>query len=212
MVNICIFVHIFLTIFLVNNIMSLEKKINDSYNKLDDIGSKINEYYPTNRITKNNKDGTLIVSQDGDLVLNCKYTYVGSYDVRSKIWMWSYNNFSLLGSDKSFKEKLLKFKKDLLKDMNDYKDIKYVEKIYNYLSNEVFLLSHKSVHDLVKLCLHVLGGNGMMGHENSQSGLYKIDFYIIRDILVNNVVENSTKKPKPSKSGKSDKPSKSSKK
>lgn len=178
--------------------MNLEKIIGASYNKIDDIGSKIVKYYPQYAIAKDHKNNTIniINEKDKSLLIKSDYIFVGSYDPNSKIWLWSHTNFTLSGRSKEYKKIINKFDKKLTDDIIKYDDTKYVEKIHNYLSNDMFHINHTNIFDLVRTIIHILGGNGVITDENTMSGMNKIDFYVIQNIIVNNIKISKDQKDK----------------
>ena len=168
--------------------MKLESKINKYYKKINDIGVVLNEKYETTTINKD-LSNRIITVQDGKgkNLLKFNYFYVGSYDVDKELWMWSYNNFSLDDKSTDFRNVIKRFSSEIKSEAVKYEDIKYVERIYNYLSNEINCVEHKHILDIIKVCVYALNGRGIVPDFNNTSGVNKLDFYVVMDIMLNNV-------------------------
>ena len=91
--------------------------------------------------------------------------------------------------DKStnFKHAIEKLSLKIKSEVNEYDDTKYVERIYNYLVNEINCVEHKHILDIMKVCIYALNGNGVVPDFTNASGVNKLDFYVVVDIMLNNV-------------------------
>lgn len=169
--------------------ISFENEVNDNYKSINDIGLIINNKYKKIQIDKDIENRTITIYdiETKNKLLRFNYIFIGSYDVDKNIWMWSYNNFTLDNKERLFKNKIDKTIKDINNNINRYSDFKYVERLYNYLSNDVYCVENKFILDIVKIALYSMGGKGVITDFTNQSGINKLDFYVIRDIIINNI-------------------------
>jgi hypothetical protein len=171
------------------NKINFENDVNNNYKRINDLGTVINNKYKKIHVAKNIDNKTLIVynTENNVKLLEFHYIFIGSYDIDKSIWMWSYNNFTLDNKGRLFKNKLDETMKNLLDNIDRYSDFTYVEKIYNYLSNDMCCVENKYILDIVKISLYSIGGKGVITEFLNISDVNKLDFYIIKDILVNNI-------------------------
>jgi len=169
--------------------INFENDVNSNYKRINDLGNIIISKYKKLQITKNIDNRTIIVynTETSNKLLEFHYIFIGSYDIDKSIWMWSYNNFTLDDKGRSFKNKIDKTIKDIVSNVDKYSDFTYVEKIYNYLSNDIFSIENKHILDIVKISLYSLGGKGVITDFVNMSNINKLDFYIIKDVIVNNI-------------------------
>jgi hypothetical protein len=169
--------------------MKLQDVINKHYDSINDIGAKLMKRYKKVSLSKNIKDSTISITNNNDNkeLLRFRYTCVGSYDPTNELWIWNYNNFSMDKKSKSYGETIMKMKEDIGKNIDKYEDIKYVEKVYNYLANEVCVINNKAIFDLVRVVLYCLKGKGVIIDSVNVDGLDKMDLYVVNSVVVNNI-------------------------
>ena len=99
------------------------------------------------------------------------------------------NNFSLNNKSIQFKQYIDDFIIDIKNNIKNYNksDYEYIETIYNYLNNEILYIQYKYILNLLKVIMYILKCNGIIPNFNSINGLDKMDFYIIKNITLNNV-------------------------
>lgn len=171
------------------NKTSFENDVNNNYKHINDLGNIINSKYKKLKISKNIDNRTIIIhnAETNIKLLEFHYIFIGSYDVDKSIWIWSYNNFTLDTKGRSFKTTIDKTIKDIMNNVDKYSDFAYVEKIYNYLSNNMFYVENKHILDIVKISLYSLGGKGVITDFVDMPNINKLDFYVIKDVVVNNI-------------------------
>lgn len=168
--------------------MKLESKIDKYYRKINDIGVSINKKHKKTVLEKDNINKIITVKDENNKnLLKFSYVYIGSYDIDKELWMWSYNNFSLDDSLKNFKNSLFSLANEIKSNVNNYDDASYVEKVYNYLMNEIYCIKHNNILDVMKLSIYSLQGNGVISEFSGSSGVNKLDFYVVMNIVLNNV-------------------------
>jgi len=171
--------------------VNLKNDINTYYKKINDVGSIILKKYKNIYLVENQNDNTISIinSDNNEIVLTCTYWYVGSYDINRELWLWSYNNFSLNNKSIQFKQYIDDFIIDIKNNIKNYNksDYEYIETIYNYLNNEILYIQYKYILNLLKVIMYILKCNGIIPNFNSINGLDKMDFYIIKNITLNNV-------------------------
>lgn len=168
--------------------MELKNEIYKYYDKNGDIGNFIMSNYKNVSVSKKQQEHVMTILGDSKRIVECTYTYIGSYDKLLQLWMWSYNNFTLNDKQKKYKDKLDKFKEKLERDVGKYKDIIFLHDVYNNISNDVFMIKPDNLLDLVKTCIYVLGGKGVMFVASTVDGVNKIDAYLMNEIIYFNVV------------------------
>lgn len=178
--------------------MKLESIIDESHTKKDDIGLYIRNLYKDINIEITSEGSLQVIvidpsskKKESSLLLEFDGPFIGSYDPERELWLWNFNNYVLSKKEKKFMEKVDDFKDELLKNVNKYKDKKYVEMVYNYLSNEIVAIKSDNLFIMVKIFSHIFKGNGIITRTTTQSGIEKIDFFVIEHILVDNVKRTS---------------------
>lgn len=168
--------------------MKLESKIDEYYKKINDIGTILGKKYKKTAMDKDKVNRTIsVINEDSKILLKFTYHYVGSYDIDKELWLWSRNNFSLDNKEKEYVKLIEEFTNNLLIDITKYSDDGFVEKAYNCLKNDVSVISHKNIFGLMKLILYILKGNGVISDYDNTTGINRLDFYVVKDIILNNV-------------------------
>jgi hypothetical protein len=122
-------------------------------------------------------DITLNVYNDKKIICNCSYEEIGTYDVATNIFVWG--NSQIIKNDSSIKNLLLIRKSyKTIKSLiigNKYNDIGYLERMYFYLKNNIFILSKQYIQEFINYCICVSEMYGIIVQQN----LNKTYFYLI---------------------------------
>jgi hypothetical protein len=86
-----------------------------------------------------------------------------------------------------YSDEIDKYKNNMVNMMPKYKDHKYIESMYKYLSNEVIHISPENLFSLVKMCLFILKLKGSFVETVEVDGIKKMDIYVIKDISLNSL-------------------------
>jgi hypothetical protein len=169
----------------------LKSDVNEYYKSINDIGSILLKKYKDVKVVENQNDDTISIinNENDEILLTCTYWYIGAYDIDRELWLWSYNNFALNTNSTKFKKYIDDFILEIKKNIKKYDKIEheYIETVYNYLNNEIIYIQYKYILDLLKVMIYLLKCNGIMPYFNPVNGINKMDFYIIRDITLNNI-------------------------
>ena len=160
--------------------MNLKDLITKYNKKIGDLGLEIKKYKNT-KIEINNNILKLINIKDNKDIINCNYYPIGSYDIEREIWNWNFNNFSY---DKS--NKWIKIIKDFKEKLIDFNDFEFIEEANYYLSKDLFIIENHKIYDLVRLVNFILKGLGTYTIEKNINNIKKLDFFIIKDIILDN--------------------------
>jgi hypothetical protein len=122
-------------------------------------------------------DSTLNVHSAKKIICNCSYEFLGSYDNSTNIFIWS-NSQSIV--NKNNIEKLLEIRKSYktVKSViinNKYNDISYLERMYFYLKNNIFMISQQNIQELLNYCICISKMHGVLEGKNTS----KTYFYLI---------------------------------
>ena len=155
-----------------------KNEIEQNIDELTKIKSNIigDSQYSIELLDKFN-DVTLNVYNDKKIICNCSYEEIGTYDVSTNIFIWG--NSQAIKNEKHIKNLLLirksyKTIKSLICN-NKYSDIGYLERLYFYLKNNIFILSKQYVKEFMNYCICISKMNGIVVQQNSN----KIYFYLI---------------------------------
>ena len=122
-------------------------------------------------------DMTLNVYNNKKIICNCSYEILGTYDTTTNMFVWSNSQSiknelhikNLLAIRKSYKNiKILIIN-------NKHSDIGYLERLYFYLKNNIFIMSKQYINEFINYCISVSGMYGILAQQKSN----KIYFYLI---------------------------------
>ena len=125
-------------------------------------------------------DSTLNVHNSKKIICNCSYEFLGAYDNSSNIFIWS-NSQSIV--NKKNIEKLLEIRKSYktIKSIivnNKHSDISYLERLYFYLKNNIFIISRQNIKELLNYCICISKMHGVLeGKTNLKTYYYLITNY-----------------------------------
>lgn len=164
----------------------------------------INSEYKTiakslNNVISNNQDYTIIMSDDSTVdnfldvfgkndkkVLTVKYEVLGTYDEQLNIFSWGCDNII---ADKDM-TKLAKLTKKYSKNIKilivkkEFKDQKYLERMYYYLTNNMFFLESINLNDIIKLAVFITKTNGVIKKNTTSAiGNKIISLFFVTDII-----------------------------
>jgi hypothetical protein len=173
-----------------NDLSKYETEINNKYDELISTFDKIIIKHPKYTIKINDdSDGnnTLDVLNETKKIMSVKYELLGSYDEQLNLFYWACNhdltNKRLVKLSKAIK----KNKKIIKKKIVNYyhSDIEYLEKIYYYLSNSMFIITEKNIKKFLRWCLCVSEGKGILTEVTKYLGNNKpiVMYYIVTDII-----------------------------
>lgn len=152
----------------------IEKNISELTKIKDNIIG--NNNYKIELLDKFN-DFTLNIYNDKKIICNCSYEMLGTYDIGTNIFVWE--NSQTIKNEKSIKNLLLirnsyKIIKSLIIE-NKYDDVSYLERMYFYLKNNIFILSKQYIQEFINYCICISEMYGIVVQQN----LNKTYFYLI---------------------------------
>jgi len=114
------------------------------------------------------------------------YEILGVYDTATSIFSWSWKYEIIDRKKHQIAKKIKEQKKTIKSDIinGTYSDVDYLEKIYYYISNPLFLLNVSQIEGFVKICTVLTQSKGILHQFDSTDGdnRRKI-FYVICDIV-----------------------------
>ena len=170
--------------------MDLKHEIDNYFKNKDNIEKLLfTKYEKKMIIDKDIINNQIIISANKKIILKFTYYFIGSFDLNKSIWIWTYNNFLLDNSNKSFTNKIINFKEEIKNNYPKYKKTKndIYEKYLYYLSNEICYIEKSNILDIMKLSMYILNGIGTFREYDIDNSINKINFYIIKNINLNNL-------------------------
>lgn len=172
-----------------NNLSKYETEINDKCKELIDTFDKIIKKHPEYKIKINDDsdNNILDVLTETKKIMSVKYELLGSYDEQLNLFYWACNH-NLTNNHFVKLSKIIKKKKDMIK----YKiinfensDVEYLEKLYYYLSNSLFIIADKNIEKFLCWCLCMSEGKGILTETTKYLGNDKPIrmYYIVTDII-----------------------------
>jgi hypothetical protein len=157
--------------------------INKKYNKLTkELKSIIGTTKKYNISVHTNKNEENILELNiNNKKITTKYEILGVYDTTTNIFCWA-NNYRLIDKNKIQLLKKIKEYHKIIENFiinTTYSDIEYLDKLYYYLSNTIFMLDQKNIDDIVILGTFITNSKGIIFNENEKQKI----FYIITDII-----------------------------
>ena len=135
----------------------LEKEINNKFIKLNQLSHDLLQKCKSNNITINENDNnTIDVICNKEKLFMAEYEILGSYDVSNGIFIWGWKMIDRENKHKT--KSLKKYYKNIHNYVvnNKYSDIKYLERIHYYLSNDIFYLENDHLDIIIKFCCATL--------------------------------------------------------
>lgn len=157
-------------------------------NKLNDT---IGKNYTINIVNDNNENILNVFNSNNKRVLTAKYEILGNYNNTTSLFNWGCDMFvqnkNLTALSKEIKNYSKKLKKLILEE--NYPDSDYLERLYYYLTNDIFYLLQDNVSDIVKLSNFILSyftpyKYGIITSTDTSLQKHHIStYYILTDII-----------------------------
>ena len=173
-----------------NDSSKYETEINNKCKELISTFDKIIKKHPKYTIKINddsNSNNTLDVLGETKKIMSVKYELLGSYDEQLNLFYWVCNhdltNKRLVKLSKTIKKNKSMIKEKIIN--YDHSDIEYLEKLYYYLSNSIFIITEKNIQKFLCWCLCMSEGKGILVETTKYLGNDKPVrmYYIVTDII-----------------------------
>lgn len=173
--------------------MSFEDIVKNEYNELtksinDILKDHIN--YSVQIVSDPHTDNKIldvfVMLQNGinKKILSVKYEILGTYDTQTEIFCWGCDQLlvdkNLTNLSKSIKKYSEKIKKIIIK--HQFKDSIFMERIYYYLTNNLFLVKPSNLQDILQIAIFVTHTKGILKSLTGTNNKI-ITFYLITDII-----------------------------
>jgi hypothetical protein len=160
----------------------IEKKYKEQTRDLKKVLKSDTKYEMTIYASQNDENTMEFKSETNKVLL--VYEILGVYDTATSIFSWSWKH-ELIDRKKSQMIKKIKDQKKRIKSdiiNGTYSDSKYLEQIYYYVSNPIFLLNSSEIEGFTKICTVLTQSKGIIHQFDSGDNRRKI-FYVICDIV-----------------------------
>jgi hypothetical protein len=163
--------------------MLLEELINKNFDKytdkiksiLENKTHKIDAY-----ISKYDEKIINIYDNNDNLLLSANYETIGTYDLSTSIFFWEFA-FQLFPK-LELSDNIESYKKELSDAIikRTYKDSKYMEQLYYYITNNIFYIKYENIENLLKFIIYITKYNGIVDETLSDN---KNIYYLITNII-----------------------------
>lgn len=160
----------------------IEKKYKEQTGDLKKVLKSDTKYEMTIYASQNDENTMEFKSETNKVLV--VYEILGVYDTATSIFSWSWKH-ELIDRKKSQMIKKIKDQKKRIKSdiiNGTYSDSKYLEQIYYYVSNPIFLLNSSEIEGFTKICTVLTQSKGIIHQFDSGDNRRKI-FYVICDIV-----------------------------
>lgn len=151
-----------------NESEKISKSLNNILNENDNYQIKI-------------VDEVIDIYGENKKILTIKYELLGSYDTKSEIFNWAHNYYivdkELLFLSKEVKKYSSKLRKYIINQKCE--DNEYMERLYYYLSNSVFILQENKLLDIINMSIYITKCKGVIKNKNGNM----IQLYFVKDII-----------------------------
>ena len=122
-----------------------------------------------------------VINDKNKNILSCNYHNLGSFNKKMNLFTWSCDKFINNKEYSLSSEYIKKYSKKIKKYIinQKYDDYEYLEKMYYYLSNSIFIVDKINIEDILKISIFITKHKGILKKEINDV----ITYYIILDIL-----------------------------
>ena len=156
--------------------------INKQFLKLIQLKNELlkdNEYMIN--VIDNLYENILDVYSNKQKFFSCNFELLGSYDINTNIFVWG-NDHAIV--NKEFIKNILHIRKES-KKIEDfiintkYDDLSYLERLYYYLTHNIFMISTTNINELLEFCVSSSETKGVVAQKKDNI----ITMYLIVDII-----------------------------
>lgn len=160
----------------------IEKKYKEQTGEIKKVIKSDTKYEMTIYSSQNDENTMEFKSETSKVLV--VYEILGVYDTATSIFSWGWKH-ELIDRKKTQMVKKIKGQKKTIKSdiiNGTYSDSNYLEQIYYYISNPIFLLNSSQIENFTKICTVLTQSKGILHHFDSDDNRRKI-FYVICDIV-----------------------------
>ena len=152
------------------------------FKKYTNLTKMRNELLNTNNydinIVDNQDEKILEIFSNKSKIFSATFEKIGTFDINTNIFIWANEHIIC---DKKFIKNInnIRKSKNELENIiinNKYTDLSYIEKLYYYLSHNIFIISFDNINELLNYCVSVSNSKGVVFEKNNK-GFYV--FYLI---------------------------------
>lgn len=136
-------------------------------------------------IVINPNDNIMDIFDDNNKkILTIQYEVLGTYSNNLGIFSWACDNIvgnkEIIELSKNTKKYSKNLKKLIIE--NNFEDVKFLERLYYYLSNNMFFIDNKNINDIITISVFVTKTLGVV-KSNNTSNKNITTFYLVTDIM-----------------------------
>jgi hypothetical protein len=163
--------------------MNFKDIITKNYENLTKLKNELlnnNKYYIN--IIDNSDEKILDVFNKKQKYFSSNYETLGTYDTNTNLFIWSNTHIIIdkkfIKKIKEIRNKSKKIEKYII--TGKYTDISYMERIYYYLVNNIFIISQDNIDELLEFCVSISKTYGIV-QDKKNNNLFII--YLLTDII-----------------------------
>lgn len=135
----------------------IEKKIDKNFKILEENIKKIFDSSLISHIKYQDTDVIIIYDTQGNMLFKAKFQEIGTYDLNTKIWVWSWNKIPSNNFLTLYSKNVRKYSKKLFQKItkcNDKNNCMALEKYY-YMSKQGNFYYSGDIMQIIKFALYV---------------------------------------------------------